>query len=59
LVIFTVLSLNLLYLTSLCFNFHCLSSAEATDIPAGSKGKLPDNSSADALSMAIESGDLI
>jgi hypothetical protein len=36
-----------------------LSSAEAADIPAGSKGKLPDNSSADALTMAIKSNDLI
>nr|XP_051230264.1 uncharacterized protein LOC127348217 [Lolium perenne] len=31
----------------------------AADIPAGPGGKLPDNSSADALSMAIESGDLV
>jgi hypothetical protein len=51
--------LNLLYLTSLSFNFHCLSCAEATNILAGFKGKLPDNSSADALSMAIKSDDLI
>ncbi|KAK1617954.1 hypothetical protein QYE76_023471 [Lolium multiflorum] len=32
---------------------------EAANIPAGSIGKLPDSSSADALSMEIESGDLI
>jgi hypothetical protein len=43
----------------LCFNYHFLSFPEATDIPAGSMGKLPDSSSADALSLAIESGDLI
>ncbi|KAK1647968.1 hypothetical protein QYE76_065773 [Lolium multiflorum] len=36
-----------------------LALIEVADIPAGSKGKLPDNSSADALSMAIESSDLI
>ncbi|KAK1677070.1 hypothetical protein QYE76_037922 [Lolium multiflorum] len=36
-----------------------LALLEAADIPASPGGKLPDNSSADALTMAIESGDLI
>ncbi|KAK1664306.1 hypothetical protein QYE76_052465 [Lolium multiflorum] len=36
-----------------------LALLEAANIPAGPRGKLPDNSSADALSMAIESDDLI
>jgi hypothetical protein len=41
------------------FNFRFLFSAEAADIPAGSVGKLPDGSSADAISLAIKFGDLI
>lgn len=56
---FTALSLNPFYLTSLGFNFRSLFSAEATDIPASSIGKPPTDSSADALSLAIESGDLV
>ncbi|KAK1662227.1 hypothetical protein QYE76_050386 [Lolium multiflorum] len=32
---------------------------EAANIPSGSVGKLPDGSSADAISLAIESGDLV
>jgi hypothetical protein len=56
--ILNALTLNLLSLTSLFFNFR-LSSAGAADIPAGPGGKLHDNSSADALSMAIESSDLV
>jgi hypothetical protein len=43
----------------LAFNFRSLFSTEAANIPASSVGKLPADSSADALSLAIESGDLV
>jgi hypothetical protein len=56
---FTILSLNSFYLTSLAFNFRSLFSTEAADIPASSVGKLPADSFADALSLAIESSDLV
>jgi hypothetical protein len=43
----------------LVFNFYSLLSAEAANIPDNSIGKLPTDSSVDALSLAIESGDLV
>jgi hypothetical protein len=51
--------LNLICLTSLGLNFRFLFSTEGADIPSGSVGKLPDGSSVDAISLAIESDDLV
>jgi hypothetical protein len=41
------------------FQFSLLISAEATDIPSNSVGKLPDGSSANAISLVIEFSDLV
>jgi hypothetical protein len=40
-------------------NFCFLFSIEVVDIPSSSVGKLPDGSSTDAISLAIESGNLV
>jgi hypothetical protein len=56
---FTAMSSNSFSFNFIGFLLLLLLLAEAADIPADSIGKLPADSFADAISMAIESGDLV
>jgi hypothetical protein len=56
---FTAMSSNSFSFNFIGFLLLLLLLAEAADIPADSIGKLPADSATDAISMEIESGDLV
>jgi hypothetical protein len=56
---FTALSSNSFSSSFIDFFLMLLLLAEAANIPVDSIGKLPANSATDAISMEIESGDLV